>query len=67
MKIWVLTREVNEYNQDGEYFVAAFSKLPSTKDLVSNGVHENDVAHVLNGGGRILWESEWFFLREVEI
>lgn len=28
-KIWVLTREHNDYDQHGAYFVAAFIKKPS--------------------------------------
>ena len=29
MKIFVLTREINQYDQDGAYFVAAFAQKPT--------------------------------------
>ncbi len=29
MQLYVLTRDINEYNQDGEYFVKVFAEKPS--------------------------------------
>lgn len=67
MKIWVLTREINEYDQDGEYYVKAFGEKPSKEQLMAHGVREEAIEHTLNGGGRAsLKENEWFHLREVE-
>lgn len=31
--VWVLTREINAYEQDGEYFVKVFPAKPSWEDL----------------------------------
>lgn len=66
-KIWVLTFEVNEYDQHGAYFVAAFEKLPSVAELTdfiktseeyrANGLHFGDALDALSfiehlrGGG----------------
>lgn len=67
MKVWILTREINEYHQDGEYFVAVFSEKPHHAALTENGVPQNRLRHVLNGGGRVGAENEWFFLRSHEV
>lgn len=32
-QIWVLLEEYNEYDQQGKYFVAAFSREPTEDDL----------------------------------
>lgn len=64
--VWVLTREINEYDQYGEYFVACFSEKPSKQLLLKAEVPESHLDHLLNnGGGRIGIEDEWYFLREV--
>lgn len=34
-KIWILTSEHNDYNQHGEYFLAAFHTKPSITELAS--------------------------------
>ena len=71
MKIYVLTREVNEYDQDGEYFVAAYQQLPTPQQLWDVGVPQNRTRHVINGGGRIIkdsyYDQEWWMLREYEL
>ncbi len=65
--IWVLTREINEYDQDGEYYVKAFNHKPTHQELSSAGVPTTSLRHVLNGGGRTeRYEHEWFHLREEE-
>ena len=65
--VWILTREINQYDQDGEYFVAVFGEKPHHTELTDKGVPQNRLRHVLNGGGRVLPEYEWFHLREVFI
>ncbi len=65
--VWVLTREINQYDQDGEYFVAVFENKPHHTQLSVNGVPQNRLKHVLDGGGRVGIENEWFFLREIRI
>ena len=64
MSIWILTREINEYDQAGEYFVDAWNEKPTHQTLTLLGVPQNRLRHVLNGGGRVEYEYEWFFLRE---
>lgn len=70
---WVLTREVNDYNQDGEYFVAIFDKKPSISELIDffngdmvSGISAKEllkwVIHVHEGGGRRASEDEWYML-----
>ena len=63
IEAWILTREINQYDQDGEYFVAVFFAKPHHSELSAHGVPQNRLRHVLNGGGRVKWEDEWFWLR----
>ena len=65
MKVFVLTREINQYDQDGAYFVAVFSEKPHHSWLTALGVPQNRLKHVQNGGGRVGFEEEWFHLEEV--
>ncbi len=67
MYVWILTREINQYDQDGEYFVAVFGQKPTHQELTALGVPQNRLRHVLNGGGRKDAENEWFFLRSHKI
>lgn len=62
--MWVLTREINQYDQDGEYFVDVWMDKPSHQQLTELGVPQNRLRHVLDGGGRVGYEYEWFYLRE---
>lgn len=65
--VFVLTREINQYDQDGEYFVAVFVKKPTREQLLAHGVSEQCVEHTLMFGGRSTGrEDEWFNIREVE-
>lgn len=57
MKLYIITREENEYDQYGEYFVAAFTKRPSIKQR--EGLQ---VFHY----GRKKNEDTWYNLRVVE-
>lgn len=77
MKVWVLTREVNEYDQYGEYFEAVFKSKPTVKQiaehLAGSGYAKGDVMsalalceHILAGGGREGTEHVWFNLEEVD-
>jgi hypothetical protein len=67
--MWVLTREINQYEQDGEYYVQAFLEKPSEQEL-SEFVPKGSEAWVHSGGGRQDspyrgLDNEWFHLREV--
>lgn len=63
--MWVLTRAINDYNQEGAYLVAAYSDKPSKQELqriVSDEIAEHLVT---SGGGRRGYEHEWFYLTEL--
>jgi hypothetical protein len=66
--MWILTKAVNDYNQHGDYFVCAFTNKPTRKELKAV-IPEADrklLTHILNGGGRVEWEYEWYFLEELQ-
>lgn len=78
--VWMLTRAINDYNQDGAYFVAVFDGKPNLKRLAEamsatgHGIGGVDLyaaiaklEHILAGGGRQGVEHEWFSLDEVEL
>lgn len=75
--VFVLTREVNEYNQEGAYFVAVFAERPSVGALaeVLKGYNVPGnlmsaialLERIRNGGGRKDSENEWFVLEAVEL
>lgn len=67
MEIYILTKEVGDYNQHGEYFVKAFKKEPTNQELWDLGVPVNRTRHVLNGGGAWDGAHEWFHLHKVKI
>ena len=71
----VLTSEVNDYNQCGEYFVCLFSSRPSFNELksaiessqfyVDESIIDQICGNLIRaGGGRLESEDCWFFLRE---
>ena len=66
MKVWVLTREENQYDQFGEYFDAVFSTKPSVEQVMTHVGGKKTAEHVLMGGGRMSDEDTWYFLREVD-
>jgi len=65
--VWILTSELNAYDQYGEYFLAVFGEKPHHKKLTELGVPQNRLRHVLNGGGRVGYEDSWFYLREHDL
>lgn len=76
--VWVLTYEVNDYDQHGQYFKAVWSEKPTIETLAAycgkEGIRvTGDVMaqvsfllHLLNGGGRQSSEDTWYNLDEVE-
>ena len=66
--LWIVTREINQYDQDGEYFVAAFDHKPDFKELQILLPDQSDVTigKLTRGGGRQNSEDEWFLLFEVK-
>ncbi len=73
--VFVLTREHNLYDQQGEYFVAVFTHKPTERQLVPIleqdgqlfGHHVDEVAAklVADGGGRIDKEDCWYSLEPI--
>lgn len=74
MKIWILTKEYNQYNQFGAYYVEAFVNKPTfdqifdrLKKFYGYAPTEDECYHILSGGGRISDEYMWFTLHHEEI
>lgn len=47
MKVWVLTREENQYDQYGEYFDAVFSTKPTVEQVMEHVGGKKTAEHVL--------------------
>lgn len=69
--MWILTREINQYDQDGEYYVAHWEVKPTVIQLnelfkdksLPKTVHASYASYlVITGGGRIGLEDEWYKL-----
>jgi hypothetical protein len=76
MKVWVLTREINQYDQDGSYFEAVFQDKPSQKQLEDAGVSIGSIDFTLNnknhddtfsGGRSPRMEDTWWNLELVDL
>jgi hypothetical protein len=66
-KIFVLTRAINQYDQEGDYLVAVFKKLPTEHELINLiGCNKEYARHILNTGGRKDNEYEWFYLTPLD-
>lgn len=69
--VWVLTSEVNDYNQYGEYFEAVFKDKPTLEQLKELGLPENYAQSCLDDGGERLLPTTgadvWWHLREEEL
>lgn len=66
--MWVVTREINEYNQEGDYFVSVYTEKPSFSQLKAllPWLADATIGKLTRGGGREKDEEEWFYLVEVE-
>lgn len=66
--MWVVTKEYNDYNQHGEYFVAVYKDKPTFQQLKETLQSEDDVTigKLTRGGGRQNIEDEWYSLIRVE-
>jgi len=71
-KLWVLTREHNLYDQEGDYFVSVWLTKPTRTQiydlLVEDdqvNVNDNIADHIFNGGGREGVEEVWYNLIKV--
>jgi hypothetical protein len=64
--VWVVTSEVNQYDQYGEYLLSVFANKPTMKELCLLGIGKSVAAHLLEtGGGRVGVEDVWYYLEEV--
>ena len=65
--MWVITRSHNDYNQHGDYLVAAFLEKPTFKQL-KELLKLNDVTtgKLTRGGGREGIEDVWYNMEELE-
>ena len=65
--VWIITEGFNDYDQHGEYFVAAFDHKPSITELDNLlGGNEQLSEWVDKGGGRQGVENSWYYMTEVE-
>ena len=63
--MWIVTQEINDYNQYGEYFITAFEGKPTFEQL-KKVLNLDDVTtgKLTRGGGRQNIENEWYYLKE---
>tara|TARA_R110000824_G_C14930189_1_gene648636 strand:- start:101 stop:325 length:225 start_codon:yes stop_codon:yes gene_type:complete len=66
--MWIITRALNDYNQDGEYFVCGFTDKPTFQDIKEVLPKESDatIGKLTKGGGRQKVENEWYYLTELK-
>lgn len=74
MSIWILSKEYNDYNQHGEYFLEIYKEKPTIEQLAKTLNMEVDeftsetLSHILRGGGRRDNNHrdyfEWYYLTE---
>jgi hypothetical protein len=63
--MWIVTREINAYEQDGEYFVAAYLNKPGFAELKATiGASDVVIGKLTRGGGRHDDENTWYRLFE---
>lgn len=64
--VWVLTMEVNAYDQEGEYFLAVWGHRPSLEELEQHIIGSGYAEHLLETGGgrRSQSHDQWYWLRE---
>ena len=73
--MYVLTREHNLYDQEGEYYVAIFKNIDDVKKRLKEVIKKDGYSggsdellnHILEGGGRRNYEEVWFNLNKVEV
>lgn len=69
--VWVLTSEYNDYDQHGEYFEKVFRNKPTAKELsdfLGSYAGSKVIDNLLTkGGGRIEWEYQWWYLKEIKL
>ena len=65
--MFVVTRAINQYDQDGDYLETVFTGKPSMAEIKSFFQCDDEFAeHILNGGGRRGTENTWYYLTEIQ-
>ena len=68
MEVYIITREINEYNQDGAYFEKAYKTFPTIDKLQEDlNIDIKTAKHIIKGGGRKSVEDEWYNLEILQI
>lgn len=71
MKVWILTYQVNDYNQHGDYFEAVFKEKPTLEELMSFDIPEDYAQSCLDTGGERLHPTTgndtWWELKQYSI
>lgn len=67
MQVYVLTRDINEYNQDGMYFVKVFANMPTLEQLEAAGVPIDQAKCLVRGEEYQKYAYECFYLNAEEI
>ena len=64
--MWIITKCVNEYDQEGDYLVTVFNKRPSVNEItLAVGCDEKYANHIRENGGRVGYEHDWYYLTEL--
>lgn len=78
-EVYILTFEVNEYDQYGEYYKDCWDHLPTITEIIEclhphskwdefgNIVTEDFYNHLIKGGGRIGTQHSWYNLYKKEL
>ena len=64
--IWVVTRSINQYNQDGDYFVGFFYEKPTAAQLANLTGRSVEYWEESPNGGRHRMEDEWYYVVRVD-
>lgn len=64
--IWVVTRLINDYNQDGDYFVGFFYEKPTAAQLANLTGRSVEYWEESPNGGRHGTEYEWYLVVSME-
>jgi hypothetical protein len=62
--VFVLTMELDDYDQVGPCFITVFFEKPTIEQLMGCGIPKNECPHVLDGGGRLGDNDAWWNLEE---
>ena len=72
-KVYVLTEDINDYNQHGEYFLGAFKNIPTFKEVNACDAYFGEIdkkqykSLVKDGYLQNKPDYEFLYLREVEL